>query len=127
MDPRSILSGRILNRSILDRGVASGLRLGRGTADRVVRIAGPTVGRVTDAVLVKVRRPAPHRTTTFTPSRRPPTDPVAEPSPGSDAQPSPATVARNIGPQRPTARPARKAKPKSGPGAKLPPPRPSTS
>ena len=38
MDPRLILT----------RGVSTGLRLGRGTADRVVRLAGPPLGRLTE-------------------------------------------------------------------------------
>ncbi len=110
MDPRVILT----------RGVSTGLRLGRGTADRVVSLAGPPLGRLTHRVVSRVRRPAPSTTTTFTPSRR-----VAEPAP-EETRPSPASVARNIGPPRPTAKPPRPAKPRSVPGAKLPPPRPST-
>jgi hypothetical protein len=113
-------------RSLLSRGVSTGLRLGRGTADRVVRTAGPRLTKVTGVVVAKVRRPEPPTTTTFTPSKRTP----EEPEPTTDtteSHPSPATVAHNIGPQRPTATPARARKPKSVPGAKLPPPRPSTS
>ena len=116
MDPRVILT----------RGVNTGLRLGRGTADRVVTIAGPPLGRLTDKVVSKVRRrPERHGPTTFTPSKR---SDVAEPEPAPPSStPSPAAVARNIGPPRPTAKPARPARPKSGPGAKLPPPRASTT
>ena len=111
-------------RNLLTRGVSTGLRLGRGTADRVVRVAGPRLARLTDTVAAKVRRPEPPATTTFTPSKRSSgTETDAAPTP----HPSPASVARNIGPPRPTAKPARPAKPKSVPGAKLPPPRASTS
>jgi hypothetical protein len=121
MDPRMILT----------RGVSTGLRLGRGTADRVVSVAGPRLGRLTDQVLSRVRRAEPSATTTFTPSKRV-TDapPESRPAPAQEpkaTKPSPAVVARNIGPQRPTAKPALAAKPKSVPGAKLPPPRASTS
>lgn len=111
-------------RTILSRGVSTGLRLGRGTADRVVRVAGPRLSKVTDVVVAKVRRPNRTTTTTFTPSKRALDQ---EPAPATSTGPSPATVARNIGPQRPTAKPATVAKPKSVPGAKLPPPRHSTS
>ena len=116
-------------RAILTRGVSSGLRLGRGTADRVVTLAGPPLGRLTDLMVSKVRRSATSTPTTFTPSKHGgavPRTAVPEPSAPSGATPSPAVVARNIGPARPTAKPARTRKPSSGPGAKLPPPRPST-
>ena len=113
MDPRTILS----------RGVSTGLRLGRGTADRVVTLAGPPLGRLSDKVVSRMRRPARRGPTTFTPSKR---NDVAEPEPTPRSGPSPAVVARNIGPPRPTAKPARPARPKSVPGAKLPPPRTST-
>jgi hypothetical protein len=111
-------------RTILTRGVSTGLRLGRGTADRVVTLAGPPLGRLTDRVVSKVRRPDRPTTTTFTPSKQAERQAPAEPA---NQQPSPATVARNIGPQRPSAKPPRPAKPRSVPGAKLPPPRPSTT
>jgi hypothetical protein len=112
-------------RVILTRGVSTGLRLGRGTADRVVTIAGPPLGRLTDKLVSRVRRTEQRGPTTFTPSKR---DDIADPEPTALSRtPSPAVVARNIGPQRPTAKPARPAKPKSVPGAKLPPPRASTS
>ncbi len=116
MDPRTILT----------RGLTTGLRLGRGTADRVITLAGPPLGRLTDNVVAKLRRSEQHGpTTTFTPSKR---DDAAEPAAPPPAKgPSPAVVARNIGPERPTAKPARPARAKSVPGAKLPPPRPSTS
>ncbi|WP_028652157.1 hypothetical protein [Nocardioides halotolerans] len=108
MDPRTILT----------RGVSTGLRLGRGTADRLVTLAGPPMGRIADQVISRVRRheSPPPTTTTFTPSKH-----------GEQSVPSPAVVARNIGPQRPVAKPARAPRPKNVPGAKLPPPRPSTS
>jgi hypothetical protein len=110
-------------RTILNRSVETGLRLGRGTADRIVTLAGPRLGRMADRVVSRVRRPEPPTTTTFTPSKH------AEPHTEHPAasKPSPATVARNIGPQRPSAKPPRRAKPKGGPGAKLPPPRPTAT
>jgi hypothetical protein len=111
-------------RLILTRGVTTGLRLGRGTADRVVRVAGPQLGRVADVLATRVRRPQQSTVTTFTPSKRP-LD--AEPEQAPSDVPSPATVARNIGPQRPVAKPAPAPNPQRAPGAKLPPPRPSTS
>jgi hypothetical protein len=110
-------------RTIFTRGVETGLRLGRGTADRIVTLAGPPLGRMADKVTSRVWRPERPTTTTFTPSK------PAEPQPEHPAAttPSPATVARNIGPQRPTAKPPRQTKPKGGPGAKLPPPRPTAT
>jgi hypothetical protein len=113
MDPRTILT----------RGVTTGLRLGRGTADRVVTLAGPRLGRIADTVVGRVRRPERSTTTTFTPSKKVETAPEERAS----VKISPATVARNIGPQRPAAKPARPTKPKSVPGAKLPPPRASAT
>ena len=113
MDPRTILT----------RGVTTGLRLGRGTADRVVTLARPRLGRVADRVVSRVRRPEWPAPRTFTPSKK--SD--AMPDEPADAAPSPATVARNIGPRRPSAKPPRAARPKSVPGAKLPPPRPSAT
>ena len=117
MDPRPTLT----------RGVTAGLRLGRGAADRVVTLAGPPLGRLSDMVVSRVRGTAPTRTATFTPSKG--GADASAPSAPSPAGPNPATVARNIGPQRPMAKPTPKsrAKPKSAPGAKLPPPRTSTS
>jgi hypothetical protein len=109
-------------RLILTRGVSTGLRLGRGTADRVVTLAGPPLGRLSDRLVSKVRRPDQRGPTTFTPSKR-----QAEPEPAPTRGPSPAAVARNIGPPRPTAKPARPARPKSVPGAKLPPRRATTT
>ena len=110
-------------RTILTRGVTTGLRLGRGTADRVITLAGPPLGRLTDTVVSRVRGTERRGPTTFTPSKREDAaGPEAEPASSS---PSPAAVARNIGPPRPTAKPARPARPKSVPGAKLPPPRPT--
>ena len=116
MDPRTILT----------RGVSTGLRLGRGTADRVVTIAGPPLGRLSDKMVSRMRRPERRSPATFTPSKRNDVA-TAEPEPAPRSSPSPAAVARNIGPPRPTAKPARPARPKSVPGAKLPPPRASTS
>ena len=113
-------------RAALNRGVSTGLHLARGTADRVVRLAGPPLGKVAGSVIARVRGSEPPTTpATFTPSKTParPT-----PEPARDTTPSPAVVARNIGPQRPVASPPKKRAPrKSVPGAKLPPPRPSTS
>jgi hypothetical protein len=114
MDPRSILT----------RGVSTGLRLGRGTADRLVTVAAPPLGRLGDQLVSRLRRPDRSSPTTFTPSKR---DDVAERDQSPSSSPSPAAVARNIGPPRPTAKPVRPARPKGGPGAKLPPPRTSSS
>jgi hypothetical protein len=122
-------------RTILTRGVSTGLRLGRGTADRVVTVAGPPLGRLTDTLVSRLRRQEPSAPATFTPSRRAaesreagesrePGEPAA---PAAPKKPNPSVVARNIAPQRPTAKPARPRKPKSVPGAKLPPPRPSAT
>jgi len=113
-------------RLILSRGVSTGLRLGRGTADRVIGLAGPPLAKLTDKVVARVRGPQQGSTTTFTPSKRT-AEPAPEPASPKATRPSPSVVARNIAPQRPTAKPARAARPKSSPGAKLPPPRPSTS
>ena len=40
-------------RSALNRTVSTGLHLARGTADRVVRLAGPPLGKVTGSVSKK--------------------------------------------------------------------------
>jgi hypothetical protein len=113
-------------RAALNRSVSAGLHLARGTADRVVRLAGPPLGKVAGSVVARVRGSVPPTApATFTPSKTPATP---TPEPTQDAVPSPAVVARNIGPQRPAATPPKKrTKPESVPGAKLPPPRPSTS
>jgi sRNA-binding protein len=118
-------------RTILTRGVSTGLRLGRGTADRVVTVAGPPLGRLTDTLVSRLRRQEPSAPATFTPSRRAqevrgPNE-AAEPASAAPTGPTPSSVARNIAPQRPAAKPARPRKPKSVPGAKLPPPRPSAT
>jgi len=119
-------------RAALNRSVSTGLHLARGTADRVVRLAGPPLGKMAGSVIARVRgTELPASPATFTPSA-PAVRPTPEPAgPGvetKDALPSPAAVARNIGPQRPTAKaPRKRTAPKSVPGAKLPPPRPSTS
>jgi len=114
-------------RAALSRSLGTGLHLARGTADRVVRLAGPPLGKAAGSVIARLRGSAPPATpATFTPSKSP-ARPAPEP-PATDATPSPAVVARNIGPQRPVAAaPKKRTKPKSVPGAKLPPPRPSTS
>ena len=111
-------------RAALHRGLSTGAGLARGTADRVVRLAGPTLGRVAGSVVARVRGAEPPAApASFTPAVRP-----ARPTPEPGTAPSPAVVARNIGPQRPVAAPPRKrSAPKSAPGAKLPPPRPSPS
>ena len=103
--------------ALVGRGVAAGLRLGRGTADRAVRMVGPQVTRVAKLVTTRGRQ-APAATTTFTPSAPPPpATATAKPE-----APSPASVASNIAPQRPVAKPTKAPpKPKSVPGAKLPP------
>ena len=124
-------------RTIVARGLSTGLRLGRGTADRVVSLAGPRIARLTDKVGLRAHPAEPQETTTFTPSRpaaataAAPEGPRVAPEQGADGgTPSPASVARNVAPQRPTARQPRAAAarsgPKSVPGAKLPP-RPSPS
>jgi hypothetical protein len=119
--------------ALVGRGVSAGLRLGRGTADRALRVVGPQVARVAGLMTSRGRRQEPPTTSTFTPSKRPEppvTTPVVDraPEPVSPASPSPASVAHNIAPQRPTATPPKpQVKPKSVPGAKLPPPRPSAS
>jgi hypothetical protein len=119
-------------RTILTRGVSTGLRLGRGTADRVVTVAGPPLGRLTDTLVSRLRRHEPSAPATFTPSRRAqevrgPNDAAEQAAPAAPTGPTPSSVARNIAPQRPAAKPARPRKPKSVPGAKLPPPRPSAT
>ncbi|HRK46863.1 MAG TPA: hypothetical protein PK324_14625, partial [Nocardioides sp.] len=104
-------------RTIVNRGVTTSLRLGRGTADRVVSVAGPRLGRLTDQVMARVRRTERPATATFTPSKQPPgqsssqppTQPVETESEAPSSSPSPARVARNIAPQRPGAKPARTA------------------
>ena len=85
-------------RLILTRGVSTGLRFGRGTADRVVTLAGPPLGRLSDRVVSRMRRPERPGPTTFTPSKR---DEAPDPEPAPSSNPSPAVVARNIGPPRP--------------------------
>jgi hypothetical protein len=119
-------------RAALSRSVSTGLHLARGTADRVVRLAGPPLGKVAGAVVARVRGSEPAAApATFTPSKSPVTPSPEPETTGADTKettPTPAVVARNIAPQRPTAKPATKrTAPKSVPGAKLPPPRPSTS
>jgi hypothetical protein len=119
-------------RAALDRGVSTGLHLGRGTADLVVRVAGPPLGRIVRSVLSRARRDgSPAAPATFTPSARevrPTVDPGGRSGASTDVPPSPAAVARNIGPPRASAKaPRKRSAPKSAPGAKLPPPRPSAS
>jgi hypothetical protein len=120
------------------RGGATGaVRLGRGLADRAIRATAPTLGKAVSRVVSRVPRrrtppPAAGGTTTFAPSRpAPPPGHTAEPVERSDTEHpvTPGTVARNIAPQRPTARVPANRRParKSVPGAKLPPPRPSAS
>lgn len=119
-------------RTVLGRGLATGLRLGRGAADRVVTVAGPTLARLGDKAVSRLRGQEPQAgTATFTPSRAPET-PAAEPAPAPETAPapkgpSPASVARNVAPERPTVKPPTSPKPASAPGAKLPPRRPATS
>ena len=109
--------------AFLGRGVSAGLRLGRGTADRAVRLVGPHVAKVADLVGSRGRHEAPTTTTTFTPSKPGGDSPAARPT-----GPSPASVASNIAPQRPTVKPVKPpVRAKSVPGAKLPPPRPSAT
>lgn len=114
-------------RTVLGRGISTGLRLGRGTADRVVSLASPPLSRVAATLgASRHRSRPPATTTTFTPSKK--ADPEPAPAGPPDApSPNPAVVARNIAPQRPTAKSPGTGKPRSAPGAKLPPRRPRTS
>lgn len=106
---------------LLNRGVAAGLRLGRGTADVAVRTVVPQVTKVAGRLASRVRRQPAPPPSTFTPSKKPASAPAA-PAPGGTAGPTPATVARNIAPARPTVAPAKAgARPATAPGAKLPP------
>jgi hypothetical protein len=114
----------------LARSAAGALRLGRGLADRAIRITGPRIaqaaGRVAGSRPVLRRTTRESSPTTFTPSKREP----APSAPASGAgHVTPGSVAGNIAKQRPTARGASNNGPtrKSGPGAKLPPRRPSTT
>jgi hypothetical protein len=110
----------VSTRRIIESGVSRGLRLSRGTADRAIRLAGPRVAGVVGELTSRFRRDRGRipTTETFMPSR---------PDGGSAAAPNPATIARNIAPQRPMAVPAKQAAVrKSAPGAKLPP-RPRTT
>ena len=66
-------------RAALNRSVSTGLHLARGTADRVVRLAGPPLGKVAGSVIARVRgSEQPATPATFTPSKRP-AKPTAEP------------------------------------------------
>ena len=123
-DPRPTRAERVDPRMPCSRGVSTGLRLGRGTADRVVRLAGPPLGK-------RPRRcsrgtpPEPPGPTTFTPSKRTATaEPEPTPAEASavTGQPWPATSAR-----RGRRQAARQRRPRRAvPGAKLPPREPST-
>ena len=100
MDPRTILT----------RGVSTGLRLGRGTADRVVTVAGPPLGRLSDKVVVE---DAPPRAGAARRRSRPPsatTSPRAEPR--ADAAKRPVTCRR--GPQHRPAAADGEARPAAG-------------
>ena len=104
----------------LARGATGALRLGRGLADRAIRLTGPRIARAIHRRTARESTP-----TTFTPSPREPGPTESQPAPGPV---TPGSVARNIAKQRPVARgasggPVRK----SAPGAKLPPRRPSTT
>ena len=56
-------------RTVLSRGLSTGLRLGRGAADRVVTVAGPTLARLGDKAVARLRPQEPAGTATFTPSK----------------------------------------------------------
>ena len=111
----------------LGRTLASTIPFARGVADRAVTTAGPIVFGVVGRVATHLPRRArtePSHPETFTPSSV-----VHEPEvevPDATRNPSPATVARNLAGPRPTAKPAARSKPRSGPGAKLPVTRLST-
>jgi len=48
-------------RAAFSRSVSTGLHLARGTADRVVRLAGPPLGKVAGSVVSRVRGSGPPR------------------------------------------------------------------
>lgn len=100
-------------RDRLLRGVATGLRLGRGAADRVVSTAGPHLARLLGRAEPSAAPPAPEQ-------------PAAPPSPEPEPPraPSPASVAPHVAKRPPARKP--KPKPPSAPGAKLPPRRPTS-
>ena len=113
----------------LTRGATGAIRLGRGLADRAIRITGPpvtrVVGRVAEGRLVRRRTTTESSPTTFVPSKPKPKAAAKTPRP---ARVTPGSVAGNIAKQRPTARaqPAGAVR-KSVPGAKLPPRRPNAT
>ena len=102
--------------TLLSRSLASGLRLARGTAGRIVRLTSRTVRRRAD---VTSSAPA-----TFTPSKRDDPGVADPPTLLAHDGPNPASVARNIGPRRPAAPAVASRARVSVPGAKLPPRRP---
>ena len=121
----------------LTRSLSSTVPLVRSVAERAVVTARPIVYGVVGRVAAHLpggsrstaARPAPE---TFAPSTVP--EPVIEPvveSPvesvvetadesGTEAPPSPASIARNVAAPRPTAKSTADRKPRSAPGAKLP-------
>ena len=107
--PRPRARAEMDPRTILTRGVSTGLRLGRGTADRVVTIAGPPLGRLSDKMVSRMRRPERRSPATFTPSKRNDAA-TAEPEPHREAAPHqrpwPATSARLDRPRSPPGRQA---------------------
>jgi hypothetical protein len=110
----------------LVRTASGALRLGRGLADRVVRLTAPHVAHVVGKVVAEARparrrTPVESRPATFTPSRR-----EAVPEAPTTPAVTPGSVARNIPRQRPVARTSAPPR-KSVPGAKLPPRRPTTA
>ena len=111
------------------RGASAALRLGRGLADRAVRVTGPrlvrVVGRAAEGAPLRRRAMRESTPTTFTPSPRETAPTATAPEPEAV---TPGSVARNIAKQRPVARAtAGRAASKSVPGAKLPPRRPSAT
>ena len=131
MDPRVILT----------RGVSTGLRLGRGTADRVVHHRRPAARAGSPARWCRRCAAGPSDTAPRRSLRRSgatsPSDAAEsdvakpEPVPAPRSTPSPAAVARNIGPPRPAAKPPGRPGRRAAPGrschlrAPAPPSRPA--
>jgi hypothetical protein len=87
-------------------------------ARRLVERGLSTVGALARGLRRRRRGTTPSAPASFTPHAPTP----ADERPTSAASPvNPASVARNIGPPRPSARPAPRAKAAPAPGAKLPP------
>jgi hypothetical protein len=113
----------------LPRSLSSTIPLARSIADRAVVTARPIVfgvlGRVATHLPGRPRNAAPPAPETFVPSRS--HEPVAEEPTETSSAPTPASIARNVGAPRPSAKQPAARKPRSAPGAKLPISRPSPS